>query len=223
MANTPNHELDPGHMSGAEEAPSSMNPVPAVVPSPDESAKEGNEESPQEEEEEAKEDDEVLVGISEKFGTALTERMDSVTIDPSFNPSGEELLYEGDMDAETTPMKLTAEKDNSSQDEGFIVNVHETSMELDMTESLSSHCKTNTTSTTTTISGSSGGGSGGGNSESKSSVHSSRHSADMGGTNSKVPPSSGKSVSSSSDRKKQESSSTPGKTVDRLVCLSNLI
>ena len=218
IATTPNHELDPGHMSGAEEAPPTITPVP-VVPSPDDSAKEVTKQevdvevSPEEEEvEDEEEAEEDVLPSSERQGV-VAERLDSVTIDPSFNPSGEELLYEGDMDVEPA-VKSAADKDNSSQDEGFIVNVHETSMELESSESL----RSKSTVTATSISIKSGGGGGGsGNSESLSSC---RHPAGAGETTSKPTPSS-KSVSSS-ERKKPEASSS-STTGDRLVGKCNLM
>lgn len=230
QATTPTHELDPGHMSGAEETTPTMNPPPAVVPSPDDSAKEVTEKeieaetALQEEEEEVvveeDEEEELLLGVGEEgkgqdcVGEGVTtERLDSVTIDPSYNPNGEELLYEGDIEAETTPLKPAPEKEQSTQDEGFIVSVHETSMEL---ESRSSHSKTPTTTTITTSSSSSGSNK---KFESKSSTHSSRHSVDVGGAKTtKTAPSSSKS-GSSSETKKQESSpsASPSKAVGRLV------
>ncbi len=156
IATTPTHdELDQGHMSGAEEAPPTSNPTPAVVPSPDDSAKEVTEQEPEapvggaggvaedggreEEEEELKFID---VEGDEGSSEGRSDRVESVTIDPSYNPNGEELLYEGDMEAEAPVPKPEKETTTSSQDEGFMISVHETGMELDMAESLSeSHSK----------------------------------------------------------------------------------
>lgn len=147
-------------MSGAEEAPPTSNPAPAAVPSPDDSAKEvlqeqevdvtGLEEEQEvgmakeeQDQEEAKfidvEGDDADSSLSPVGG-----RLGSVTIDPSYNPSGEELLYEGDIEAEpplpskTTPI-AAGEKEAvaQQQDEGFMISVHETGMELDMAVSLS--------------------------------------------------------------------------------------
>lgn len=152
IATTPTHEADQGHMSGAEEAPPTSNPTPAVVPSPDDSAKEvtqqeevglGEEEgggASVEDQDESKFID--VEGDDLEGEEPRAERLDSVTIDPSYNPSGEELLYEGDMDAEQPLPKSNTvpDKESGSQDEGFMINVHETGMELDMAVS-DSHSK----------------------------------------------------------------------------------
>lgn len=140
VATTPTHEADQGHMSEAEEAPPTSNPTPAVVPSPDDSAKEVTE---QDIDVIGDGDDDSILGVAANGSLQLDERssegksdsLGNVTIDPSYNPNGEELLYEGDVEAEAP---IPKEKDaGGSQDEGFMINVHETVMELDMAESLS--------------------------------------------------------------------------------------
>ena len=141
IATTPTHEADQGHMSGAEEAPPILNPTPpAVVPSPADGAKEATEQ-----------DVDILGGdVGEGLDDSVvssenqaSERPGSVSIDPSYNPSGEELLYEGDVEAEAPVVK--EKEGGASQDEGFMINVHETGMELDMAESLPhSHSKSGT-------------------------------------------------------------------------------
>lgn len=127
-------------MSEAEEAPPTSNPTPAVVPSPDDSAKEVTE---QDIDVIGDDDDDSILGVEANGSLQLDEgssegksdSLGNVTIDPSYNPSGEELLYEGDVEAEAP---IPKEKDaGASQDEGFMINVHETGMELDMAESLS--------------------------------------------------------------------------------------
>lgn len=140
-------------MSGAEEAPPTSNPTPAVVPSPDDSAKEVTQELGLGEEDgggvSGEDQDESkyidVEGDDVEGEEPRSERLGSMTIDPSYNPSGEELLYEGDMEAEQPLPKAgtAAEKESGSQDEGFMISVHETGMELDMAVSLSdSHSKT---------------------------------------------------------------------------------
>ena len=177
-------------MSGAEEAPPTSNPTPAVVPSPDESAREVTEQ------------DIDVLGVDNDSGAGAEgngsvdgekERLGSVTIDPSYNPNGEEeLLYEGDVDVEPP---LPKEKEGASQDEGFMINVHETGMELDMAESLSeSHSKV-------AASGENGSG--------KSSSPLWR-SAEKGGAK-KATPSSSKSVQDS------KISSSKDRDIDRFV------
>lgn len=162
IATTPTHEADPGHMSGAEEAPPTLNPTPAVVPSPDDSAKEvtkqeldvtggGIEDDMGMADDvlEARSDNDILEDDSkfidvegdEADSEGTAERLGSVSIDPSYNPNSEELLYEGDMEAEMPlPKSISlasgADKESASQDEGFMISVHETGMELDIAESL---------------------------------------------------------------------------------------
>lgn len=152
IATTPTHEADQCHMSGAEEAPPTSNSTPAVVPSPDDSAKEvtqqeiglGDEEGgvSVEDQDESKFID--VEGVDMEGEEPRVERLGSMTIDPSYNPSGEELLYEGDIEAEQPLPKSSsiAEKESGSQDEGFMISVHETGMELDPVSD--SHSKTGT-------------------------------------------------------------------------------
>lgn len=157
IASTPTHEADQEHMLGAEEAPPTLNPIPAVVPSPD----------------------------------------DSASIDPSYNPNGEELLYEGDIEAEQPLPKV--EKEASSQDEGFMISVHVTGMELDMAESLSgSHSKAAGTKADV-----------GSGKHSSSSPH--WRSNDAGGKGARTTPSSKSSLIDA------KSSSSPRKDLDRFV------
>ena len=151
IATTPTHDLDQGHMSGAEEAPPTSTPAPAVVPSPDDGAKEitqheadmpgggvGVAEGAEFDEEEKF----IDVEGDEVSSEGKSDRTGNITIDPSYNPNGEELLYEGDLEAEAPLAKPEKESGASSQDEGFMISVHETGMELDMAESLSeSHTK----------------------------------------------------------------------------------
>ena len=201
-------------MSGAEEAPPITNPTPAVVPSPDDSAKEvteqevgvgghnedgieldtdtvGNEDNGMEPDQAANQEEKYI--DVEGDGGQPPERHESVTIDPSYNPNGEELLYEGDVEAEGPLPKALEKEASTSQDEGFIVSVHETGMELDMSEALS-----DTKAETST--------------ENKNASRSSRHSAVEGGAKSgKATPSSKSATSSES-----KISSTPSKT-DRFV------
>ena len=186
-------------MSGAEEAPPILNPAPAVVPSPDDSAKEiteherstgGEEEDASCSQDEIKDTEDIF--SKEDNSGGLAGRHDSVTIDPSYNPNGEEeLLYEGDLDMEDLPPPSSskpagAKEKESSQDEGFIVSVHETGMELDMAESLS-----------VPATDQSGGKTG------KATASSST--------------SKSNSSSSSQSSKRQKPSSSPSKNVDRFV------
>ncbi len=215
-------------MSSAEEAPPpEPAPHPAVVPSPDDSAKEGTEQEAEvgeeeregsgdislilEEEEEDKEADiDVEKVATEEAGRSnkgagldhiKAERHGSVTIDPSYNPSGEELLYEGDVEAEA-PLPKQEKEVNSTQDEGFIVSVHETGMELDMAESMSgSHA--NTTAKTE------------GKGQQRSSSSSRHSNAAEGGAKFGKGVASNKSTFSSDS--KRTGVSSPTKEVDRLV------
>ena len=141
IATTPTHEADQGHMSGAEEAPPTSNVTPAVVPSPDDSAKEVTEQAISEgdvEEGGSDQDESKYIDVEGDGGSegggggGGSERLDSVSIDPSYNPSGEELLYEGDMEVEQPLPKSTEKEGATSQDEGFMISVHETVMELDI-------------------------------------------------------------------------------------------
>lgn len=204
IATTPTHEADQGHMSGAEEAPLTSNPTPAVVPSPDDSAKEVMD---REIDVIGDDDDDSILGVGPANGNLELDEgsnenrsgtdpdsLGSITIDPSYNPNGEELLYEGDVEAEAP---VTKEKDaGGSQDEGFMINVHETGMEL---ESLSdSHSKG------VTVDGEKGSG------KHSSSPH---WRSGEGGASKTTPSSSSKSTSSDSKR-------SSSKDVDRFVqCL----
>ena len=199
IATTPTHEADQGHMSGAEEAPPTSNPTPAVVPSPDDSAKEVMERDI----DVIGDDDDSILGVGEANGSLQldagsnesksggdADSLGDITIDPSYNPNGEELLYEGDIEAEAP---IPKEKDaGGSQDGLFMINVHETGMEL---ESLSdSHSKGATA-----------------DGEKGSGKHSSSpHWRSGEGGASKTAPSSSKSTSSDSKR-------SSSKDVDRFV------
>ncbi len=259
-------------MSGAEETTPIVNPLPAVVPSPDDSAKEitGQDEGVEERTEEVKQDvedieeekgleelkmeepideDDMVLGdmditddsaepvdaieeaelpdkvedsgpaeeakqaSGEQSAGALTERLDS--IDPSYNPNGEELLYEGDMESEAPTVKAD-NKDVGAQDEGFIVSVHDTGMELDMTESMTTSTITSGSSTVTTTSGSSTVATSG--SGVAKSPQCSRHSSDSGGAKSSKTAPSAKSGAVTGDSKKADKSTTsPTKSADRFV------
>lgn len=129
-------------MSGAEEAPPTSNATPpAVVPSPDDSAKEvtrqevGTGEEALDDHDESRFIDVEGDSVGEEEERRV-ERLGSMTIDPSYNPSGEELLYEGDMEVEQPlPKSLPSDKETASQDEGFMISVHETGMELELSDS----------------------------------------------------------------------------------------
>jgi hypothetical protein len=201
-------------MSGAEEAPPTSNPTPAVVPSPDDSAKEVTE---RDIDVIGDDDDDSILGVGaangslqldeEKSGSGDPDSMGNVTIDPSFNPNGEEeLLYEGDVEAEAP---LAKEKDaGASQEEGFMINVHETGMELDMAESLPDSRSKDTT-------GESGDGSG---KHSKKSPlwRSGEGRSGEGGSKQ----SSSKTTSSSSSKSSESKRSSSNKDVDRFVPVS---
>jgi len=158
-------------MSGAEEAPPTLNATPAVVPSPDDSAKEvmeqeldvtgggvAEDEAMAEDEgvaedaakaasENSGQDDEIkfidVEGDEVDSTEGRSERLGSTGIDPSYNPSSEELLYEGDVEAEQPLPKAGAsvDKDGGSQEEGFMISVHETTMELDLSETINEPAK----------------------------------------------------------------------------------
>ena len=234
-------------MSGAEETTPTVNPPPAVVPSPDDSAKEGtgqdkeadgNNEVEREEQEEEREEeqeklkmeepieddeDDLLLGDENEEPAAesvpvAAERLDS--IDPSYNPSREELLYEGDMETEIPSVKVAADKEVGAQDEGFIVSVHDTGMELDMTESLTSHSKTATTTSTTDTSSS---GAAAADSTLAKTSQSSRHSMDMGGAKTNKTTPTVKSGTSTDSKKSDKSSGSPNKSPDRFVDYLNIV
>ena len=66
------------------------------------------------------------------------ERRESVVIDPSYSPEGEELLYEGDLEAGAASKdgnegnKDGVKDGEETKEDGFIVDLHDTSMELEI-------------------------------------------------------------------------------------------
>ena len=78
------------------------------------------------------------VGVAPEDQSADKERRESVVIDPSYSPEGEELLYEGDLEAGAASKdgnegnKDGVKEGEETKEDGFIVDLHDTSMELEI-------------------------------------------------------------------------------------------